>query len=124
MFEKASRLKLRFQTPKGQVSAEDLWDLSLPHLNIVAKDLHKQLKESAEPDFIEEKSAEDTVTKLKFDLVIHIMDVKKEEQKARLVAAQRKEERTKLTELLARKREGALESLSVEEIEAKLKELE
>ena len=29
MFTKASRLKLRFQSPAGLLSSEDLWDLPL-----------------------------------------------------------------------------------------------
>ena len=33
MFEKASRLKLRFSTSIGMLSAEDLWDLPLSSRN-------------------------------------------------------------------------------------------
>ena len=124
MFEKASRLKFRFPTARGHVSTEDLWDMSLPQLNVVAKDLNKNVKESKEEDFLEVKSDEDTLAKSQFDIVIHIMNVKKDEQKARLGAAAKKVERDKLLDILSRKQAGALESLSVEEIQKKLQELE
>ena len=44
MFEKAARLKLRFTSPSGVVSVEDLWDLSLTRLNKVAQHVNNELK--------------------------------------------------------------------------------
>ena len=37
IFEKASKQKLRFVTSKGMISSEDLWDMSLQSLDIIAK---------------------------------------------------------------------------------------
>lgn len=33
MYKQASKMKLRFATSKGNLSVEDLWDLSLPALD-------------------------------------------------------------------------------------------
>ena len=41
MFEKASRLKLRFKTQNGIIAVDDLWDLTLDSLNTLAKALNK-----------------------------------------------------------------------------------
>lgn len=123
MFDKATRLKLRFQSPKGYVSTEDLWDLSLQHLNTMAKALNKQLKESSEVDFLLEKSEEDARIKLQFDIVLHIMEVKKDEIKSREEATARKAEREKIKGILAKKQDDALEKLSEEELRKKLEEL-
>jgi len=123
MFDKATRLKLRFQSPKGYVSTEDLWDFKLEQLNTMAKTLNKQLKESSEVDFLLEKSEEDARLKLMFDIVLHIMDVKKAEQKAREDATARKAEKEKIKEILAKKQDDALEKLSEEELRKKLEEL-
>jgi len=79
MFEKASKIKLRFPSSKGMLTTEDLWDLSLQQLNGLAKDLNKKVKESAEHDFLEVKSDSDTITKLQFDIVIQVLTKKKQD---------------------------------------------
>ena len=122
-FEKASRIKLRFDTDKGYLATEDLWDLSLFGLNRLAKSLNKVLKESAEEDFLGETSAEDILTKLQFNLVLHILEVKKAEVKARKEASSRKAEREKIMGVLAKKQDDALETLSEEDLKKKLEEL-
>lgn len=37
MFDKVTRLKLRFESNKGLLSVEQVWDLSLTALNEMAK---------------------------------------------------------------------------------------
>ena len=55
MFEKATRLKLRFETVRGYVTTEDLWDIPLSAVNgfcldTIAKNLNKKLKELEKAD--------------------------------------------------------------------------
>ena len=47
MYKKASKLKLRFQTQKGNLSVEQLWDLSLDDLKIEVKKQYEINKENA-----------------------------------------------------------------------------
>lgn len=84
MFEKASRSKLRYDVGAGWINTEDLWDLPLVNnrtkstlsLDVVAKLLNKQLKESEEESFVEKRSTANTMLELKFDIVKHIIKVK------------------------------------------------
>lgn len=123
MFEEASRLKLRFSTTKGMVSVEDLWDLPLTRLNEMAKSLNKQIKSSDEEDFLDVSSTVDKTTKLKFDVVLHVLNTKKAENEAASNARKKKEEKERLLEILARKQEQSLEQLTEEELLAKLSSL-
>ncbi len=123
IFEKATRQKLGFSSNKGILSVEDVWDLSLKDLNSLAKGYKKILKESEEEDFLEEKSNEDVYTKLAFDIVLHILNVKKAEKKSRDDAGVKKAEKEKLLRILERKQNENLETLSEEEIQAKIAEL-
>ena len=123
MFEKAARLKLRFESRVGNLSVEDLWDLPLTKLNELAKSLNKQIKESKEEDFLEEKTSEDTKTQLKFDIVLHILNTKKAENEAKNQAAAKKAEREKILEILSKKKEDALEKLDEETLNKRLEEL-
>lgn len=123
-FEKAARLKLRFNSSRGLLSVEDLWDLQLQELNSLAKALKKTLKEAEEEDFLEDVSAEDVITKIKFDLVLYILNTKKEENKARLMAKENKAKREKILELIASKQDEEQKGKSIEELQAELAKLD
>jgi excisionase family DNA binding protein len=75
LFEKAARLKLRFASPQGNLSAEDLWDLPLTsvrlnaaNLNNIAKAISRQLKAESEEDFVNPKSAANDGLQLALDI--------------------------------------------------------
>lgn len=123
MFLKASRERLRFTTDKGLLSVEDLWALSLQQLNKIAKALNKELKVSAEEDFLGDTSVEDTITKLRFDIVLKIIEIKKEEAKVKREASSRKERKQKLLGILAEKEDDVLKGMTPEEIRKELADL-
>ena len=68
MFEKASRMKLRFNTQRGVLSVEDLWDLPLIQLDNIAIALNKKLQESKTESFIKTRTKNTTELELKFIL--------------------------------------------------------
>jgi hypothetical protein len=122
-FEKASRMKLSFVTDKGVIVTEDLWDLPLSKLNKLAVSLNKEVKASSEENFLEETSVEDATTKLRFDIVLSILETKKAERDARAEASSRKAEREKIMGILAKKQDDALETMTEAELQKKLDEL-
>lgn len=130
IFEQASRLKLRIETSKGQLSAEDLWDLPLSsttgkaNLNDIAKALHRKLKNSDEISFVDAVVSTDTATQLSFDLVKHVIDVRLAENSAAAVIRDNREKRNKIMEILARKEDESLLSASSEDLRAMLASLQ
>lgn len=130
MFEKATRLKLRFDTPKGLLSVEDLWDLPLTstvgkaNLDDVAKALSRKLKAADEESFVAPSTnSAATADQLKFDIVKHIIGVRLRENEAKAAKAANKEELARLQEIIASKQDEALKGLTLEELQARAKQL-
>ena len=125
MFERASRIKLRFQTQIGPISHEDLWDLPLTarngdsgvNLNDIAKGLYRTLKEDEDMvDFVKPKSNEDSLTQLRFDIVKAVI-----EHKITQIQASEKREITKarneqIKQIIANKQAEELADKSIDEL--------
>lgn len=125
IFEQSSRLKLRFQTNKGLLATEDLWDLSLPILDTLAKAVNKEVQADQEQSFIPTATTKvNKVYQLQLDVLKHIILVKVEEDNKKKERAARKAEREHLNELLANKQMEALQSLTPDQIRERLKALE
>jgi hypothetical protein len=125
MFEAATRLKLRFDTPKGQVTAEDLWDLPLTstagraNLDDIAKGLYREVKNSAETvSFVTPVAGQDTTLGIKFDLVKHVIGVLVAERDAATEAKKKRETKQRIAEIMEAKKDEGLRGKSLEELEA------
>lgn len=124
MFEKAVRLKLRFGSPQGNLTVEDLWDLPLKSsraneasLNNIAKDISRKLKAEGEEDFVNPKDNVDEVLRLGLDIVKHVIQIQQAENDALAQAAERKEKKARLLEMIARKQDQQLEGKSLDELQ-------
>lgn len=124
MYKKALRNKLRFSTTKGKLTTEDLFDLSLSDLNNLAIALDKKLSETPRKSFISDIAPDTQEDELRFNIVKDIITLKLAERNAAQNAQAKAAEKAQLLEILHRKKNEALETLSVEEIEAKLASLE
>jgi len=127
MFDKVTRLKLRFATVRGLASVEDLWDLPLTgHVSLdrIAVDLHKQLREAnGQTSFVEPVGGDDGILQLKFDVVKHILDIRVQERDAAKLERNRAEQKQKLLGILARKQDAELEGKTTEELSAMIQAL-
>lgn len=103
IFERASRAKLRFSTSAGVLSIDDLWDMTLPGLNIVAKAVNASLKADQEEDFISDAAPEDTMSMLRMDLLKHVISEKKTQEGRTIAAADTRKRKAVLLELIAEK---------------------
>lgn len=129
MFEKASKLKLRFTTKKGQITVEDLWDLPLTsnlgvNLDDIAKGLNKSVKEAEEESFVVKKSRSNTVLELQFDIVKHVIKVKLDEAAAAKLKAENKAKKDKILNILADKEDEELKESSKKQLKKMLSELD
>jgi len=124
LFEAATRQKYRFETAKGLVSVEELWDLNLVSLDIMARSINKQIKESEEESFIKPMSNKDAHLVNKLELLKHIINVRLEEKEASKSRAEKQAQLNTLKEIAARKADEVLTSKSLEEIQAMIEKLE
>lgn len=127
MFEQASRLKLRFDTPVGSVSTEDLWDLPLlrgkANLDDLAKSLNKLVKESGEESFVVKKSNKNETLELMFEIVKHVISVKLQEKEAAKIKEEAKEKKSLIMSILADKENEELKGKSIDELRALMESL-
>lgn len=127
MFEQATRTRLRFETSRGFLSVEDIWDLPLQgrgvNLDDIAVGIDRQLKDSSTTSFVDETPKANTTLQLAFDVVKHVIDVKKAEAQAAATAAERRATKARILEIIAKKQDSVLENASIEELEAKLASL-
>lgn len=117
MFEKASRLKLRFAY-RGQCSVEDLWDLPLMALDDIYKQLNRQLKTETEESLLNKRSAADELLDLQIRIVKYIVEVRLAEQEVRKNAATKAVQKEKILAVIAEKQDAALYDKPVEELMA------
>ena len=121
MYKEAGQLKLRFQTNRGLLSVEQLWDLSLSELDSLAVALKKEHKESGKESFLVKKSSKDEIAKLRFDLALDVLNTKAKEVEQTTLAKENKEHNEKILALISEKQEGELKGKSVDELKAMLR---
>lgn len=117
IFEIAARKKFRFPSNKGELTAEQLWDLPLTGLDATARSVNAELKGITEDSFINVKPdprKPDLETKL--EIVKHVIAVKIQAQNDVAAAKDRAEKRRKLLDALAAQEDKALSSMSKDDI--------
>jgi hypothetical protein len=115
MFEKATRMKLRFAC-KGLCTVEDLWDMSLLQLDEIYKRLNRDLRIRQEDSLLDVNTSEGTALQLKINIVKHIVQTKLQEAEARENALLKAEKKRKILAIIARKQDAAFAELSTEEL--------
>jgi hypothetical protein len=122
MFEKASRLKLRIETPKGIVSVEDLWDMDFETLDEVWKSNRKTLEDAGE-SLLKKKTKDTTKHELVIDLVEHVVKTRQAEAKAIRKAAENKRKKENILGIIAEKENEVLKGASLKELKKMVKNL-
>lgn len=131
MFEKALRQKFRFETEKGMLTVENLWDLPLtststrPAVNLddIARGLHRQLKNGDDVSFVCKNRKSDQTIQNKFDIVIHIINTKQAEADAAANKRAGVEKEQQIMAIIAGRDLESLHNTPKEELEKMLQEI-
>lgn len=123
IFEKGIREKVRFSY-KGLHSIEELYDMSLPALDSIYKDLNKKVKAEKEDSLLNKRTKADDILELKIEIVKYVFKTKSREKEDRENAAMKKEKKQKLLGIMAEKKDKQLYELPVEDLEKMINELD
>ena len=123
-FETATRRKLRFQTTRGNLTVEDLWDVPLTVLDEAYKALSRQIREAEDDSLLAKRDSGAEEAALKRDLVKHVVEVRQAEAAEKQARTARRAQAARVRELIAQKQDEALSGKSTEELAALLAELE
>lgn len=116
LFEGAVRAKYRFPF-KGSITVEDLWDLSLQDLDRVFKALNAEAKQTQEESLLKIRDKNAEMLDRKIEIVKHIVAVKQAEIQALKEAADKKAQKQRIMEIIAKKEDDALQNMSLEELQ-------
>lgn len=127
-FEKSSRGKYRYETSRGSVSTEDLWDLPMTGitgccLDDLEKDLNSDMKNCVVESYVLKKSNMNETTERKLSIVRHIIDTRLAEKDQKENEAVNAQEKEKILGVIAKKKDAGLEERSLEDLEKMAKDL-
>lgn len=126
-FIRAARIGLRFSTSRGHLAVEDMFQLTLKDLDAVGQTIIARLERSssksllANPDKSASKANDED--NLRLDIIKVIIDIKQTENAEAARRLTNKRQKDLIAEILEKKRLGAMEDKSIEELEKELASL-
>ena len=123
LFEMATRNKMRFPSTKGELSVEDLWDLSDKDLDVVYKNLKDQEVKSSEESLLDDANVDPKLTAA-IGIVKYIFTTKRNEKLAEKERINKKLTQRKYIDALSKKQDEAIEKMSEAELRAMIDSLE
>lgn len=126
IFEQATRKRIRFTTTLGQLNVEDVWQLPLisnkgVNLDNLAMQLQEECAEKCRTSFVQKAETKDEDAQLRFDIVLHIINVKLDEQEEAQKAADRRAHQQRIMALIERKELEQFDQKSLDELREELK---
>lgn len=130
-FEELLRKRVRFDSPRGQLTVEDLFDLPLTspsgnkaNLDDIAKGLYAKLPASgAVVSFVDDAPPAQSLDQKRFDVVRYVIAVKKAENAKALKAKENREQRERIRAFIAEKQDADLRGKPLDDLKAMLANL-
>ena len=123
LFEMATRNKMRFPSTKGELSVEDLWDLSDKDLDVVYKNLKDQEVKSSEESLLDDANVDPKLT-ASIGIGRYIFTTKRKEKLAEKERINKKQTQKKYIDALSKKQDEAIEKMSEAELRAMIDSFE
>lgn len=124
IYKQAAQQKLRFDTTRGSLSAEQLFDLPLTVLATAIRNLRGTMKKEVQVEddlsFLDQPVKANTANQLRFEILKDVYLTKKAEVAAVIADRERKERNQRIMELIKNKQDKELENKSIEELKAML----
>lgn len=130
LFLLASRQKFRFPSDRGDLHLEQLWDIPLSarngfSLDAVAVTVNRELKSMQEESFVEvSPNPRRGELEAMLEIVKTVIAIKQQEAKQKAEAESKAALKRQIREAIEAKKQEGLASASLEELQAKLAELE
>ena len=119
LFKIATKKKYRFNY-KGQLTVEDLWDLSVQELDKIYKNLKSQQKAALEESLLQTVTKEDKVILNKIEIIKVIVADKQAAMQKQMERMAQKAQKQRILEIMADKQDAELKEKSIEELQAML----
>lgn len=122
IFAKATKQKVRFNTAKGDLTVEDLWDLPLTsekHVSLdkLAKGIFVALREAEEVSFVSPASTSNSLLELKLEIVKFIIEAKQADNKSKRDAEENRRKKELIGRILEEKRDEELKGKDLKDLE-------
>ena len=125
MFEKATRKKFRFESRRGLLTTEDLWDLGLEDLDEIYIELSGKIEDQQTDSLMTKiRRRGSSILKDMKDIVEHIFTVKTEEAKKAEDRAIRKQKKEQIAKLIEKKKGEELEGKDIDDLVALYNDLD
>ena len=109
---------------RGQISVEDLWDLSVENLDQIYKALREEERKTNEESLLQVKSIKAEVLSNKIEIVRQIVKDKLAQIEKAKKSHENRQKRQQLLEIINQKQSTELLSKSIEELTAMVQALE
>jgi DNA-binding transcriptional MerR regulator len=127
---KVNRKAFRFPSTRGDLTFEDLWGIPLQSksgfsLDEIAKTLHAESQKNEGVSFVTQSASPEAAhASERLEVVKYVIGVRIAENTAKLEREAKAQQKRKLLDLLADKEAQALQTMSADEIKAKIAELD
>jgi len=121
IYKQAIMQDVRVQTSKGLLTPQQLCTLDIKELDSLAVQLQEEYEQSGKKSFLVKRSVKDRLAKLKFDLVLDILQTKSEQLEEAKQKAEDKAHNEKIIQLISEKNDESLKGKTVKQLEAMLR---